>query len=157
VKKPCLILGLGNQLAGDDGVGPVLLRRARRDARFPPDVEFLTGGTDLLRYEDALAGRSHVILVDAVLAASPPGTPFITEHSDLAGTPQSAHRLAAMDALELLRWDRPALERVRCTWFLVAIHAVHATPRLSPELDAALPGLLDRLLDLVTAGRRPAG
>jgi hydrogenase maturation protease len=152
VKKACLILGLGNPLAGDDGAGAALVHRASTDRRFPPDVEFLSGGTDLLRCEAALAGRARVILVDAVLAAAPPGEPIISEHADHPAPRQSAHRLAAMDALALLRWDLPELRRTRCTWFLIPVSGVAAEPRLSAGVEAALPVLLERLLGLVLAG-----
>ncbi|HID89929.1 MAG TPA: hydrogenase maturation protease, partial [Anaerolineae bacterium] len=69
-----LILGVGNILLSDDGVGVHVVRRLEEVAEFPPEVEVLDGGTkgmDLLHY---LEGVSRLIIIDAVETKGPPGT-----------------------------------------------------------------------------------
>ncbi|HIE39765.1 MAG TPA: HyaD/HybD family hydrogenase maturation endopeptidase [Anaerolineales bacterium] len=69
-----LILGVGNILLSDDGVGVHVVRRLEEVAEFPETVQVLDGGTkglDLLHY---LEGVSHLIIIDAVEIGESPGT-----------------------------------------------------------------------------------
>jgi len=69
-----LVLGLGNILLGDEGVGVRVVERLLEQYDFPEGVRVMDGGTlglDLLPYvEDA----SRLLVVDAVQARKPPGT-----------------------------------------------------------------------------------
>jgi hydrogenase maturation protease len=69
-----LVLGLGNILLGDEGVGVRVIERLLEQFDFPEGVRVMDGGTlglDLLPYvEDA----SRLLVVDAVQARKPPGT-----------------------------------------------------------------------------------
>ena len=69
-----LVLGLGNILLGDEGVGVRVVERLLERYDFPEGVRVMDGGTlglDLLPYvEDA----SRLLVVDAVQARKPPGT-----------------------------------------------------------------------------------
>jgi hydrogenase maturation protease len=69
-----LVLGVGNLLLSDDGVGVHTIRRLQEVAQLPEEVQVLDGGTmglDLLYY---LEGVSHLLIVDAVETGGPPGT-----------------------------------------------------------------------------------
>jgi len=69
-----LVLGLGNILLGDEGVGVRVVERLLEQYDFPEGVRVMDGGTlgmDLLPYvEDA----SRLLVIDAVQARKPPGT-----------------------------------------------------------------------------------
>jgi len=69
-----LVLGLGNVLLGDDGLGAAAVARVERDYRIPPGVQLEDGGTLGLSLLGLLAESEHVILVDAVRSDNPPGT-----------------------------------------------------------------------------------
>ncbi|MBL7065411.1 MAG: hydrogenase maturation protease [Anaerolineae bacterium] len=67
-----LILGLGNPLRGDDGVGcRVAEELARRE--LPPGVQALDGGAAGLRLLDLLEGWERVVIVDAAEMGRRPG------------------------------------------------------------------------------------
>lgn len=69
-----LILGVGNILLSDEGVGVHVVRRLQEVAQLPEEVQVLDGGTkgmDLLPY---LEGVSRLIIVDAMETGGPPGT-----------------------------------------------------------------------------------
>jgi hydrogenase maturation protease len=69
-----LVLGVGNLLLSDDGVGVHTIQRLQEVARLPEGVQVVDGGTsglDLLHY---LEGVSHMIIVDAVETGQAPGT-----------------------------------------------------------------------------------
>jgi hydrogenase maturation protease len=72
---PILVLGLGNTLLSDDGVGPALLDHLANSAgNWDGQVEFVDGGTQGLALLGRLSGRTALIIVDAVKTGAPPGT-----------------------------------------------------------------------------------
>ena len=69
-----LVLGIGNLIMTDDGVGVQVVHRLQERYTFPPTVRLLDGGTlglDLLPY---LEGVRRLLVVDAVETGGPPGT-----------------------------------------------------------------------------------
>jgi hydrogenase maturation protease len=74
-RAPILVLGLGNMLLSDDGVGPALLNHlADSGARWKDLVEFVDGGTQGLALLGHLTGRRALIIVDALKRGAAPGT-----------------------------------------------------------------------------------
>ncbi len=72
---PILVLGLGNMLLSDDGVGPALVEELSDSvAHWNGRVEFLDGGTQGLALLGQLTGRQALIIVDAMKTGAPPGT-----------------------------------------------------------------------------------
>lgn len=63
-----LLLGVGNILYGDEGVGVALVNRLQTRYRFPERLEILDGGTLAWNLLPLIAGREQVIVVDAVAA-----------------------------------------------------------------------------------------
>ncbi|WP_322760392.1 HyaD/HybD family hydrogenase maturation endopeptidase [Frankia sp. Cr2] len=98
---PVLVLGIGNELLGDDGVGVVA---ARRLAAVPnPGVEVLDGGTLGLMLMPYLAGRRAVLVLDAVSSAQGrPGDVIVIGDGDVRrghGVRATAHDVGLVDAL----------------------------------------------------------
>jgi hydrogenase maturation protease len=71
-----LVLGLGNELAGDDAIGPLAARAVRAElARPHPTVEVLESSASGLALIELLAGYERAVIVDAVRTGRyPPGT-----------------------------------------------------------------------------------
>lgn len=99
-----LLIGIGNIIMGDDGIGPHLVNRLRNDYTFMPGVTLLDGGTlglDLLHY---LEGVTCLIIVDAFDMGKPPG--HLQRFSDdeipaVISTTLSAHQSGLQDLLAL--------------------------------------------------------
>ena len=68
-----LVLGLGNVIMGDEGVG-VHVVRALEKLQLPPGVECLDGGTGGFILLEPLQNADRVILIDAAADGNPPGT-----------------------------------------------------------------------------------
>ena len=69
-----LVLGLGNILLGDEGLGVRVVERLLEQYEFPEGVRVMDGGTlglDLLPYVEE---ASRLLVIDAVQAGKPPGT-----------------------------------------------------------------------------------
>jgi len=101
-----LVLGLGNVLLGDDGLGAAAIARIERDYRAPPGVRLEDGGTLGLSLLGLIADSDHVILVDAVRADAPPGTLVRLDGADVADAVWnrlSPHQVGVADLLEAAR------------------------------------------------------
>jgi hydrogenase maturation protease len=101
-----LVLGLGNVLLGDDGLGAAAIARLERDYRIPPGVRLEDGGTLGLSLLGFLADSNHVILVDAVCADASPGTLVRLDGADVTDAVRdrlSPHQVGVADLLEAAR------------------------------------------------------
>lgn len=101
-----LVLGVGNILLSDEGVGVHIIHLLRERYRFPQEVEILDGGTlalDLLPYvEDA----SRLLIVDAVQMDRPPGTVARLEGEEIPARlslQHSPHQMGLSDLLAAAR------------------------------------------------------
>lgn len=99
-----LVLGIGNILLKDDGVGPLIIRQLEKNCEIP-NVTFLDGGTqglDLLAYLD---GYSCVLVIDALDIGQKPGSIFCWEGKTLDGLPTdiSFHQMGLNELISAAR------------------------------------------------------
>jgi hydrogenase maturation protease len=69
-----LILGVGNLLLSDEGVGIHAVRRLYETWTLPADMEIVDGGTAGLNLLVYLEGVNRLVIIDAVETGGPPGT-----------------------------------------------------------------------------------
>ncbi len=150
--RPPLVIGLGNPLAGDDGIGWHIADRLRREPRLA-HVDVLKGD-DLLRLAPELDDRPVIVLVDALLGDDPLGRVRRIPLQDLDDQAGSAHLIPPAQAIRLLRRLHPPLRSVPVVVLGIGIHDVRIGPRLSPGLGEALDAIcaaVTRELELATA------
>jgi hydrogenase maturation protease len=134
-----IVLGLGNALRGDDGVGPAVTEWLDRQT-LPPGVETIDGGTSGLDIVSILMGRERAIIVDAANVGQPPGrwvrfTPDVAQLKDNATT-LSLHSAGLAEALALgaaLNVLPPAI-----IIYGVQPQSLDWSPQLSTEVRAAV-------------------
>lgn len=138
---PLLLLGLGNPLLGDDGVGLRLLEALRSDVpAWGGRVEAVDGGTQGMALLGYLERRRAVVLLDAVALGAPPGTVHVLEGDTLlaACTPggQSAHEMGAGELLRAAAMIGSLPERIA----LVGVEPANVATGvgLSATVEAAL-------------------
>lgn len=71
---PVLVLGIGNTIMSDDGVGSRVVQRLMDEFSFPTGVSLLEGGTLGLDLLPRLEGISRLLIVDALETGKLPGT-----------------------------------------------------------------------------------
>ncbi len=101
-EAPVLVLGLGNILLQDEGVGVAVVERLQRRYRVPDEVELLDGGTSGMSLLEDMRNREHVIVVDAVRTGKPPGTEVVLTGDEVPAflcNKVSPHQLALSDVL----------------------------------------------------------
>ena len=141
--KSVLILGIGNILLRDEGVG-VRVIEALQGVEWPNHVEVLDGGTGGANLVDLMADRHKLIVIDAVDAQLPPGTVVRLEGDELLPEPHAAlslHQLALVDSLAMATMLGCAPREV----IVVGIQPGQIRPglHLSPEVECAIPNAID--------------
>jgi hydrogenase maturation protease len=143
---PLLLLGLGNVLCGDDGLGAVAVHLVERQYRLPPGVLALDGGTLGLSLLPHLEQAREAILVDAVRAPGAPGSLVRLEGDAVApavAARLSVHQVGVADLLDAARWRDAYPTR------LILLGLVPESLELglarSAAVETALPGLVERI------------
>ena len=99
-----VVIGVGNIILSDDGVGVHAARRLQDDPRLPAGVTILDGGTMGLELGPFVSDASRVLILDAVNTGEAPGTLTRMTGRDLLGTPggRSVHQLGVADLIAAL-------------------------------------------------------
>lgn len=142
-----LVLGVGNPILSDDGVGIHVARALK--ARGLPGVEVEELPASGLELLDMVLGFDKVVIVDAIqTSGGVPGQVHILEEADFekAVHGSSPHGVNIATALAMGRKLVP--ERMPKEVVYIAIEAedlVNVSESLTPKVAAALPGILDRV------------
>ncbi len=147
--KPVLVIGLGNPLMGDEGVGCRVAEVLAGD----PCMDVIVGGTDLLRFTDRIEGRDSVWLIDAIDDGCQPGTVSVFENDfrKLEERQASAHHLSAAQAIGLLKLITPA----PFTLIVVSIQSAELGTDLSPVLASRLAEIAASVRSVIFASHAP--
>ena len=140
-----LVLGLGNILMGDEGVG-VNVVRALAQHTLPAHIECLDGGTGGMVLLDFLQQAARIVMIDAAADGNPIGTVTRTQPRFSREYPRSltAHDIGVkelLDLYEMLGGNSP-----------VTLYAITIDPKqslrigLSPLIDAAANQAIERIL-----------
>ncbi|RKZ35523.1 MAG: hydrogenase 2 maturation endopeptidase [Gammaproteobacteria bacterium] len=141
-----LLLGVGNILLQDEGVGVRVVEEFQRRYLIPEGLDVLDGGTSGIDLLHHIANREHLIIVDAVKTGDPPGTVIRLGGDKVPAffrqkiTP---HQLGISDVLAVatLRDEHPKN--------IVLIGIVPLTMETGLELSTAIAAKLDTLIDRV--------
>jgi hydrogenase maturation protease len=142
-----LILGIGNLLLKDEGVGVHVVQKLK-EMPLPENVEVLDGGTSGLDLADYIAGRKKLIVIDAVNTGGKPGTLYRLTKENLDIKPKaifSFHEIDFLDALHISEVVNSKPEEV----VVIGIEPKDMTigTELSPEIEERIP----RIIELVTS------
>lgn len=102
MKRKTVILGVGNLLMSDDGVGVHAAHALARNP--PPGTKVVDAGTDVLSTLPFLEEATHALIIDAVRAGGSPGDLFCLPEASLShriGTP-TAHAVNLLASRHLL-------------------------------------------------------
>jgi len=138
-----LLLGIGNILLGDDGLGSWFATTFPQRYHVPPNLEVIEGGTLGLELLDRIAGRRALVVVDAVAAHGGKAGDVVRLAGDSVlvslGTKMSTHDIALRDLLA-------AATLLDCLPDAVVVCGIEPEPiapqvALSAAVRAALPVL----------------
>lgn len=141
-----VILGVGNILLSDEGIGVRAIEAFRDAYRLPPEVDIVDGGTTGMEMLEDLANATHLIIVDAVRCGKAAGTMVRIADEDVPvffKTKLSPHQIGLSDVLATLALCGEAPDSV--TVLGVQPVSLETGMALSPQVEALLPALTAQL------------
>jgi len=154
-----VVLAIGNILLSDDGVGAKVLEKLKLSGRAPLSARLVDGGTLGFALAAELEDCAGLVVVDASHMSSPAGTVrcFAGDAMDvqLSRLGRSVHEVGLADAIDIARLtDQLPRRRI-----LIGIEPATTDwgEELSPAVDAAVPGVVELVIDTLNDWRRSAG
>ena len=141
-----LILGLGNTIMTDDGLGPRVIELLAQQGGLPEEVKLLDGGTLGLDLLPQLEDVVKLIIIDAVETGQSPGSMVRLSGEEVPAaleTKLSPHQMGLKDLLAVARLMGHLPEEV------VLIGAQPASLEMSTDLTPAVAACLGDLAELV--------
>ena len=142
---PILVMGVGNILMSDDGIGIHVIRAVQK-LELPDDIELLDGGTASMSYLDNLSNREKVIIIDAVKGNDKPGTIYRFTPADICVQKDmitSLHQIGILDSLTMSKFIGNPPQNVVIFGIEPAVMEWGMT--LSPGVNAVIPELVEMI------------
>ncbi|GFG54750.1 peptidase M52 [Mycolicibacterium agri] len=153
-----LIVGCGNLLRGDDGVGPVLIRHLW-ERGVPEGARLVDGGTAGMDVAFQMRGAQRVVIVDASATGASPGTIYRVPGDELAELPPlqglHTHSFRWDHAIAFARWALADACPTDITVFLVEAENVALGTDLSESVTAAMEAVIAIIEDAYLSPLRP--
>ncbi len=152
--KKILVLGVGNILLRDEGIGIRVVEKMQKKYSFSSNVSLLDGGVRGLLLMDYIAAADFLIVVDAVLGGGPPASIYRLEGDDLRLSIAFKNSVHDLDLLETLACCELATEK-RPKAVIIGIEPkdYQSDPSLaiSPELVEQIPDIIEKVLHEIKA------
>ena len=143
-----LVVGCGNLLRGDDGVGPVLIRHLW-DRGVPEGARLVDGGTAGMDVAFQMRGAKQVVIVDASTTGAVPGTVYRVPGEELDDLPPLSglhtHSFRWDHAIPFARWALGDACPTDITVFLIEIEGME----LGADLSAPVEKAMEQVIDLI--------
>ena len=147
-KKKTLVLGIGNVLLGDEGVGVHVVKELEKH-EMPSHVTLLDGGTGGFHLLNWLQEYEKIILIDATLDGNPPGTVRVLHPRFSNEFPRtlSSHDIGLKDLIESasLLGELPEI-----TLITVSVDPEQSlTMDLSPKISESAANIKLEILEMI--------
>jgi hydrogenase maturation protease len=145
-----LVLGVGNLLLSDEGVGVHVARRLQQ-MELPAWVEVVDGGTGGFELINFCHGRKKIIIVDAILTEAEPGTLFRLRPEDIVWPELQRYSAHHAGLVELIRQCRTMMPSTEVILFGVVPQEIdRVSMNLSPVLEERLEKIAAMVVEETT-------
>jgi hydrogenase maturation protease len=140
VSRGTLILGIGNILMGDEGVGVRAIELLQQES-WPPHVTVVDGGTGGFHLHEYLREFAPIVMIDATMDGQAPGTVSILRPKYASDFPRvlTAHDIGLRDLVETAALLGPLPDITLVTVTIAEIKSM--VMELSPVVAASLPAV----------------
>jgi len=147
-KDKILVLGIGNYLMGDEGVG-VHAIHALSKTDLPEHVDIMDGGTGSFDLMPILSQYPLVIFIDATMDSRPPGTLDVIYPKFAADFPSvlSAHDVGLKDMIDALEFQDQLPKIILITVSIKEM--IPMTIELTPEVKKSIPDVVKKVTGLL--------
>jgi hydrogenase maturation protease len=149
MSSPLLVLGIGNVLMGDEGVGVHAIRALEREG-WPEGIALVDGGTGGFHLLEYLQDYKSIVMIDATMDGQPAGTVSVLRPKYASDFPRSltAHDIGLRDLIEATALLGALPDVTLITVSIVEIKSMVLT--LSDPVESAIP-MVRRLLQTLVA------
>ncbi len=142
-EKKIVVLGVGNLLLSDEGVGVHVANRLM-EIPLPSEVEVIEGGTDGFSLMDVVMRADSLIVIDAVKGGAPPGSIYRFDIEDcshyLDFYKTSVHQI---NILEVINLSKLIGHTPKTTIIGVEPRSLEIGMELSPIIQAKIPKIIE--------------
>lgn len=146
-QKKTVILGVGNVLLSDEGIG-VHVANELMKMDLPPGVSVVEGGTDGFSLLNIITDADRLIVVDAVKGGAEPGSIYRFDANEIRSVPSgfktSVHQVGILEVIDLsgLIGKTP-----RTTVIGIEPKSFEMSLELSPEVMEKVPRIIELVLE----------
>jgi hydrogenase maturation protease len=150
--RKTVILGVGNVLLSDEGIG-VHVANELSTMELPPGVSVVEGGTDGFRLLNIITDADRLIVVDAVKGGAEPGSIYRFNIDEVRNVPPgfrtSVHQIGILEVIDLsgLIGKTP-----KTTVIGVEPKSLQMSLELSPEIREKIPRIIELVLEELKQG-----
>ncbi len=154
-----LVIGLGNPILGDDGVGWKIAEEVKAQLAISPNerssIEVDCASLGGLSLMERMLGYEHVILIDSMKTGqNPVGTvsvfPLAALPNPTASHSASAHDTSLMTALKVAQSLQIGIPKRIEVVAIEAKDVYEFSEKLSPVVESAVPKAVGRVLELLS-------
>ena len=141
-----VILGIGNDLKADDGIGPYIINQLQN--QIPESIELIDASTVPENFITHLieSSPSFILIIDAALMNIPPGTIRLIDKETIGGVAFSTHQLPLTFFIEYLE------KNLQTTIYVLGIqpYSNEFTQPLSKVVQTAAQEIIDAIIHILT-------
>ncbi len=151
MKGHIAVIGIGNVLCSDEGVGIHVINRLKR-MKLPRNVQLFDCGTNAIAVLEAMDGAKKAILIDATSSGGRPGTVRLYRVGQLSKMEDGLLNLVSLHQFDLIT----ALKVAKLTGAYnipdglvvigVEVKSLESSPELSEEVRAAIPKVVEMVI-----------
>ncbi len=145
-----LILGVGNILHSDDGIGIKILKYLESQYQFPEDVDLVDGGTVGAQLDTTIVNKEWIIIIDALDVKGSVGEVKVLSGEDFINRPSntkmSPHQVGFLDLIQLMKMEGTEPKKID----LVGVIPSNTNDgfEITPEVESAMDLAVEKLLEL---------
>lgn len=141
------IIGVGNELRGDDGIGPVIVAELQL-RKWDLPLGLFSVGIDLFNVLELIKGYDKIIIIDALALNQTPGKIHIIPWNSASLLNDYVFSLHDLDLLSLLRWAYYQTN-ISITLLGIETYSIHWGIGLSPQLQLKLPLIVEEIIPFI--------
>lgn len=142
-----VILGVGNLLLSDEGVG-VHVANALMNMNLPPEVSVVEGGTDGFRLLNVITETDRLIVIDAVKGGAESGSIYRFDIDDVRNCPvgfkTSVHQIGILEVIDL---SELIGKKPHTTIIGIEPKSLEMGMELTPEIKAKIPRVIELIFE----------
>jgi hydrogenase maturation protease len=142
-----VILGVGNLLLSDEGVG-VHVANELMKMDLPPEVSVVEGGTDGFRLLNVITEADRLIVIDAVKGGADPGSIYRFDIDDVRNCPSgfktSVHQIGILEVIDL---SELIGKKPHTTIIGIEPKSIEMGMELTPEIKSKVPRIIELIFE----------